>query len=79
MKREIKTAIEISSKTEENVHSLRPRTLDECIGQDKIKESVKILIKSAKIRKEQPGHILFYGPPGLGKTTFANVIHIFVF
>ena len=54
--------------------SLRPRKLDTYIGQEKIKESVKIAIQAAKQRKEPLDHILFYGPPGLGKTTLAQIL-----
>lgn len=54
--------------------SLRPRKLDTYIGQEKIKDSVKIAIQAAKQRKEPLDHILFYGPPGLGKTTLAQIL-----
>ena len=61
--------------TEERLEkSLRPHNLDEYIGQNKVKENMKIYIKSAKKRKEPLDHCLFYGPPGLGKTTIANII-----
>ena len=53
---------------------LRPRTLDEYIGQSQIKKHLRIAIESARIRKETLEHLLFYGPPGLGKTTIANLI-----
>jgi holliday junction DNA helicase RuvB len=56
--------------------SLRPRRLAEYIGQDKVKENLHILIEAAKARKEPLDHILFYGPPGLGKTTLANVMAV---
>ncbi|AIS52302.1 holliday junction ATP-dependent DNA helicase RuvB [Thermoanaerobacter kivui] len=55
-------------------YSLRPRWLSEYIGQQKIKEELKIYIEAAKMRKEPLDHVLLYGPPGLGKTTLANVI-----
>ncbi|MGN1021985.1 MAG: Holliday junction branch migration DNA helicase RuvB [Lachnospiraceae bacterium] len=54
--------------------SLRPKKLDTYIGQEKIKESVRIAIQAAKQRKEPLDHILFYGPPGLGKTTLAQIL-----
>ena len=54
--------------------SLRPKTLDEYIGQDKVKENMKIYIEAAKKRGEPLDHVLLYGPPGLGKTTLANII-----
>src|SRR6056297_2304806 len=54
--------------------NLRPKLLKEYIGQDKVKEKLRILIDAAKKRKEPPEHILFYGPPGLGKTTLAHII-----
>lgn len=55
-------------------YSLRPRWLSEYIGQQKIKEELKIYIEAAKMRKEPLDHVLLYGPPGLGKTTLATVI-----
>ncbi|MBP3447824.1 MAG: Holliday junction branch migration DNA helicase RuvB [Clostridia bacterium] len=54
--------------------SLRPKALEDYIGQQKVKENMKIFIEAAKIRKEALDHCLFYGPPGLGKTTLANII-----
>jgi Holliday junction DNA helicase RuvB len=54
--------------------TLRPNTWDEYIGQKNIKENLKILLKAAEQRKHPPEHLLFYGPPGLGKTTLANLI-----
>src|SRR5579883_2487432 len=54
--------------------SLRPRRLDEYIGQDRVKENLKIFIEAARGRNEPLDHLLLYGPPGLGKTTLANVI-----
>ena len=55
-------------------NSLRPQTLDEYIGQDKVKENMKIYIQAAKKRGEPLDHCLFYGPPGLGKTTISGII-----
>ena len=54
--------------------SLRPKKLDEYIGQDKVKENLKIYIEAAKQRNDPLDHVLLYGPPGLGKTTLSNII-----
>ena len=54
--------------------SLRPKQLDDYIGQSKIKENLKIYIEAAKKRQDPLDHVLFYGPPGLGKTTLAGII-----
>lgn len=54
--------------------SLRPRVLDDYIGQEKVKENMKIYIEAAKKRGETLDHTLLYGPPGLGKTTLSNII-----
>ena len=54
--------------------SLRPQTLDEYIGQERAKENLKVYIEAAKKRNEALDHCLFYGPPGLGKTTLACII-----
>jgi Holliday junction DNA helicase RuvB len=56
----------------ENV--LRPQTLDDYIGQEKMKESLRVCIEAAKRRREPLDHAIFYGPPGLGKTTIAHII-----
>jgi Holliday junction DNA helicase RuvB len=53
--------------------ALRPRTLTELIGQDRVKENLSILITAARQRSESLDHVLFYGPPGLGKTTLAHI------
>ena len=53
---------------------LRPKTLSEYIGQEKVKENLSIFIQAAKIRREALDHVLLYGPPGLGKTTLAGII-----
>lgn len=54
--------------------TLRPQTLDDYIGQEKAKESLRIYIEAAKGRQDALDHVLFYGPPGLGKTTLAGII-----
>ena len=66
-----------TSFTEEDVKiegSLRPKCLTDYIGQTKVKENLKIYIEAAKLRKDALDHVLFYGPPGLGKTTLAGMI-----
>ncbi|MCI3923649.1 Holliday junction branch migration DNA helicase RuvB [Paenibacillus sp. TRM 82003] len=55
-------------------YSLRPRYLNEYIGQAQVKETLKIYIEAAKLRRESLDHVLLYGPPGLGKTTLSNII-----
>lgn len=64
--------IEQEEQTEEV--TLRPKTFDEYIGQDKVKKNLKVYIESAKKREEALDHVLLYGPPGLGKTTLATII-----
>ncbi|MFD2329745.1 Holliday junction branch migration DNA helicase RuvB [Cohnella sp. GCM10020058] len=54
--------------------SLRPRYLNEYIGQSQVKDNMKIYIEAAKLRQEALDHVLLYGPPGLGKTTLSNII-----
>ena len=54
--------------------NIRPQSIDEYIGQSEVKENLKIFIKAAKMRGEPLDHTLLYGPPGLGKTTLANII-----
>lgn len=63
-----------SSEDAESEVSLRPKTLDEYIGQDKAKENLKVYIDAAKFRGESLDHVLLYGPPGLGKTTLSNIV-----
>jgi Holliday junction DNA helicase RuvB len=54
--------------------NIRPEVLDEYVGQDKIKENLKVFMEAAKMRNEPLDHVLLYGPPGLGKTTLAHII-----
>ena len=65
---------EVTRDDSETENSLRPRTLDEYIGQQKAKELLKIYIDAAKLRGEPLDHVLLYGPPGLGKTTLSAII-----
>ncbi len=65
---------EIPEDTADSDNPLRPKTLDEYIGQDKAKENLKIFIEAAKQRGESLDHVLLYGPPGLGKTTLSGII-----
>jgi holliday junction DNA helicase RuvB len=68
----------VSSEAETSDHSfelsLRPQTISQYIGQDKVKNNLSIFIEAAKMRQETLDHVLLYGPPGLGKTTLAAVI-----
>ena len=59
---------------DEAEYSLRPRSIEEYVGQQKVKEKLKIFIEAARNRHEPLDHVLLYGPPGLGKTTLANII-----
>ncbi len=65
---------EVLGEDNETEVGLRPRVLSEYVGQDKVKENLKIYIEAAKSRKDALDHVLLYGPPGLGKTTLANII-----
>ena len=66
---------EIEDVEEERLEkSLRPKILEEYIGQDKVKDNMKVYIEAAKKRGEALDHVLLYGPPGLGKTTLSNII-----
>lgn len=61
-------------KEDESENSLRPKTMEDYVGQVKAKENLGIFIEAAKMRNEPLDHVLLYGPPGLGKTTLANII-----
>ncbi|HEY60965.1 MAG TPA: Holliday junction branch migration DNA helicase RuvB [Anaerolineae bacterium] len=75
MNQEKRQIINPEPKTEDRFdHTLRPRFLSEVIGQSQVKENLVILIKAANQRGEALDHVLFYGPPGLGKTTLAHVL-----
>ena len=63
-----------SRSEDENEGSLRPKYLREYIGQDKVKDNLRVFIEASKSRNEALDHVLLYGPPGLGKTTLAGVI-----
>lgn len=66
---------ELEDEREEKLeNTIRPQTLEEYIGQDKVKENMKVYIEAAKKRGEALDHVLLYGPPGLGKTTLSNII-----
>lgn len=67
-------APEFSSDDVDVEFSLRPKTLEEYIGQEKVKENLSVFIQAAKGRDEPLDHVLLYGPPGLGKTTLSNII-----
>ena len=62
------------TRDDENEGSLRPKTLNEYIGQEKAKGNLEVFIQAAKMRNEPLDHVLLHGPPGLGKTTLSNII-----
>lgn len=64
----------MNSLFEEESNDIRPSRLDEYIGQTEVKQNIDVFIKSALLRDDSLDHILLYGPPGLGKTTLANII-----
>lgn len=71
-KRIIQTEATIEDEALEK--NLRPTSLNEYIGQDKLKKNLKVFIEAAKKRHEPLDHVLLYGPPGLGKTTLAGIV-----
>lgn len=68
------TGGELTAEDGENELSLRPKTLDEYVGQEKVKENLSVFINAAKIRGDALDHVLLHGPPGLGKTTLSCII-----
>lgn len=74
MTRERFRAAQIPAEEASLLRHLRPRRLEECVGQSKVREGLHIAIQAARARGEPLDHILFHGPPGLGKTTLANVV-----
>ncbi len=64
-----------AKKSEEDIEqTLRPQNLDEYIGQEEMKENLRVFLKAAQMREEALDHVLLYGPPGLGKTTMAHIV-----
>ena len=70
----ILSTIETGEDRENADNSLRPQTLEDYVGQEKVKENLKVYIDAAKKRGDSLDHVLLYGPPGLGKTTLSNII-----
>ena len=68
------TSMELETGEEMQEAGLRPQTLDDYIGQQTVTDNLKVFIEAAKRRGEPLDHLLFYGPPGLGKTTLAGII-----
>ena len=67
-------APEDSAGNADNENNLRPKTLSEYVGQEVAKSNLSVYLEAAKLRGEPMDHVLLYGPPGLGKTTLANII-----
>lgn len=65
---------ELNEEEHDQEWSIRPQTLQQYIGQKRVKESLRVFIEAAKMRSETLDHVLFFGPPGLGKTTLATII-----
>lgn len=70
----IVSPMEIENESSDTDINLRPKSIDEYIGQDSVKENLKIYIEAAKSRNDSLDHVLLYGPPGLGKTTLSAII-----
>jgi Holliday junction DNA helicase RuvB len=68
------TSTPVSPREEEMERALRPKHLDEYVGQEKIRGQLQIFIEAARRRREALDHVLLFGPPGLGKTTLAHII-----
>ncbi|MFV0520488.1 MAG: Holliday junction branch migration DNA helicase RuvB [Lachnospirales bacterium] len=68
------TSIQLDSEEKDLELSLRPKSFDNYLGQEKVKSNMKVFIEAAKLRNEPLDHVLLYGPPGLGKTTLSNII-----
>ena len=64
----------IDTQKQDDIISLRPQSLDELVGQVELKDNLKIFIEASKIKKQAMDHVLFHGPPGLGKTTLAHIV-----
>ena len=74
MDKEMITTTSFQAGDEQRENTLRPQYLDDFIGQPAVKDNLKVFIEAAKLRHEPLDHVLFYGPPGLGKTTLAGII-----
>src|SRR4051812_38284870 len=74
--KEAESVLSPAAKVEEETYdrALRPKSLSEFIGQEKLKDNLKVFIQAARQRSEPLDHCLFYSPPGLGKTTLANIL-----
>ena len=74
MSEETERLMSAEAEAGEEEESIRPKTLDEYIGQDDLKKNLKVFIQAALQRNESLDHVLLYGPPGLGKTTLAYIL-----
>ena len=64
----------MKSEYDAEENGLRPKTMEEYVGQEKVKENLRVYLAAAKSRNEALDHVLLYGPPGLGKSTLAHII-----